>query len=144
MTAKEMYLEAMRLNDSGDHEGFLALQADDAEWHVPGAEIHGKEELRGWLQPFWQGFSSYRHDLDRVVENGNTVWAEGTWSGVNDGPLVTPDGEAPPTGRSVSFRFGMSVTGDLEAGLATSVNVYFDQLEFLTQLGLIPEPAPAS
>jgi ketosteroid isomerase-like protein len=144
MTAKELYLEAMRRTDAHDHEGFLAMQADDAEWRVPGAEIHGKEELRAWMQPFWQGFSSYRHDLERVVESGNTVWAEGTWSGVNDGPLVTPDGEAPPTGRSVSFRFGMSVTGDLEAGLATSVNVYFDQLDFLMQLGLIPEPAQAS
>jgi ketosteroid isomerase-like protein len=140
----DMYLEAMRRTDARDIEGFLAMQADDAEWRVPGAELHGKEELRAWLEPFVKGFSSYRHDIERVVENGNTVWAEGTFNGVNDGPLMTPDGgEAPPTGRPVRFRFGMSVTGDLDAGLASEVHIYFDQLEFLSQLGLIPEPAPA-
>jgi ketosteroid isomerase-like protein len=141
MTPKELYLEAMRRSDAGDHEGFLALQAPDAHWVVPGAEIHGHEELRGWLQPFWQGFSSYRHDLSRVIESGDTVWAEGVWSGMNDGPLVTPGGEAPATGRQVTFRFGMSVVIDAEAGHATAVSLYFDQLDFLGQLGMIPEGA---
>ena len=143
MTPKEMFLEAMRRNDAGDHEAFLAMQADDAVWRVPGAELHGKEELRGWLHPFWQGFSSYRHEFSRVVEAGDdVVWAEGTFSGVNDGPLVMPDGgEAPPTGRPVSFRFGMSIVGDYEAEQAKEINIYFDQLEFLAQLGLVPEPA---
>jgi ketosteroid isomerase-like protein len=144
MTPKEMFLEAMRINDGGDHEGFLARQAPDAHWTVPGAELHGRDELRGWLGQFWQSFSSYRHDLSRVEEVGSTVFAEGTWTGVNDGPLAMPDGtEVPATGRTVSFRFGMSVDGDVEAQQATAVRIYFDQLDFLGQLGLIPEPAGA-
>jgi steroid delta-isomerase-like uncharacterized protein len=143
MTAKELYLEAMRRTDAHDFEGFLALQADDAVWRVPGVEITGKDELRGWLQQFWVGFPTYRHDLTRVVESEGVVWAEGTWTGVNDGPLLSPDGEAPPTGKTVSFRFGMSVAIDIEAGHATTVELYYDQLEFLMQLGLIPEQAAA-
>ncbi|MEA2469930.1 MAG: hypothetical protein QOE38_929 [Thermoleophilaceae bacterium] len=141
MTAKELFLEAMRRTDAGNHEGFLALQADDAEWRVPGAEVNGKEELLGWMQPFWQGFSNYRHDFVRVVQNDSVVFAEGTWTGVNDGPLITPDGEAPSTGRTVSFRFAIAVTVDEVVGQATAVNLYFDQLEFLGQLGLVPEMA---
>jgi uncharacterized protein (TIGR02246 family) len=141
MSAKELFLEAMRRTDAGDHEGFLALQAPDASWVVPGGAPHGHEELRAWMQPFWQGFSNYRHELTRVAENDDVVFAEGTWTGVNDGPLVMPDGEAPATGRTVSFRFAIAVTVDVDAGHATSVNLYFDQLEFLAQLGLVPEPA---
>jgi hypothetical protein len=69
------------------------------------------------------------------------VFAEGTWTGLNDGPLVMPDGEAPATGRTVSFRFAIAVTVDEDAAHATGLNLYFDQLEFLAQLGLVPEPA---
>jgi ketosteroid isomerase-like protein len=141
MTPKELYLEAMRRTDAGDIEGFLELQADDAQWNVPGAQPRGKDQVREWLGPFYTGFSSYRHDLTRVFEQGNVVWAEGVWTGTNDGPLVTPDGEAPATGRTVAFPFGMSVTIDEALGQATEVNVYFDQLGFLAQLGLIPEGA---
>jgi ketosteroid isomerase-like protein len=145
MSAKDLYLEAIRRTDAGDQEGFLALQAPDAQWVVPGAELRGHEELRGWLQPFWQGFSSFRHDITRVIESGDTVWAEGYWSGVNDGPLVMPDGgESPPTGKSVRFRFGMSVTADVATGQATELSLYCAQLDFLMQLGLVPEPAPAA
>jgi len=56
MTAKEIFYEAMRRTDAGDQEGFLEMFADDCHWVVPGAEFGSKEELRGWLTPFWQGF----------------------------------------------------------------------------------------
>jgi ketosteroid isomerase-like protein len=144
MTPKELFLEACRRTDAGDHEGFLAMQAPDSHWTVPGAELYGRDQLREWMQPFWQGFSNYLHTFTQVIESGDTVWAEGDWSGVNDGPLLSPDGEAPPTGKSVSFRFGMSVTGDWETGMANTVHLYYDQLDFLMQLGLAPEPATAS
>jgi ketosteroid isomerase-like protein len=144
MNGKDLYLEAMRRTDARDIEGFLELQGDDVTWRVPGAELHGREEVHGWLEPFVRGFSSYRHELSRVVEVDGMVWSEGTFNGVNDGPLVMPDGEMPATGRPVTFRFGMSVAMDEAAGQAAEVNVYFDQLEFLGQLGLVPDPATAA
>jgi predicted ester cyclase len=144
MTPKELYLEAMRRTDAQEYEGFMAMQADDAEWIVPGAELRGHEQILSFVQPFWKGFSQYRHDIAEVVESGNRVHAEGVWTGIHDGPLPTPDGsEVPPTGREVSFRFAMSLEIDPERQQATSVHIYFDQLEFLGQLGLVPEPAQA-
>jgi hypothetical protein len=50
-----------------------------------------------------------------------------------------PDGEVPPTGRNVSFRFAMAATRDPNGQQARSVNLYFDNLEFLGQLGVLPE-----
>jgi ketosteroid isomerase-like protein len=145
MTPKELYLEAMRRTDARELEGFLALQAEDAEWIVPGAELHGRDQVRGFTQPFWSGFSRYRHDIADVVESGNRVYAEGVWTGTHDGPLPIPDGsEVPPTGREVSFRFAMSLEIDPERQQATSVHIYFDQLEFLAGLGLVPQPAAAA
>jgi hypothetical protein len=121
------------------------MQADDAVWQVPGATLRGKDELRGWLQPFWQAFSTSRHELARVYEVGpDCVMAEGVFTGAHDGPLPMPDGtELPPTGKTVAFRFAMSITREPGAEVANAVDVYFDQLEFLGQLGLLPAPAAA-
>jgi ketosteroid isomerase-like protein len=144
MTPTELFLEAMRRNDGGDHEGFLAMQAPDAVWMVPGAELRGIDEIRGWLEAFWGAFSTFRHDMRNVVENGDLIFAEGVWTGVNDGPLQTPAGEMPATGREVSFPFAMVLEGDTERGQAQTARIYFDQLAFLGQLGLLPEPAAAA
>jgi hypothetical protein len=143
MTPKELFLEAMRRQDSGDHEGFLAMQTEDCEWVVPGAELHGRDAVREWTRPFDEAFSSSRHECASVEAIGETVYSEGIWRGVNDGPLPTPQGEVPATGREVALRFAVVVRGDLERGQARSVHLYFDQLEFLGQLGLIPETAAA-
>jgi ketosteroid isomerase-like protein len=140
MTAKEIFYEAMRRTDAGDQEGFLEMFADDCHWVVPGAEFGSKEELRGWLTPFWQGFSTFRHDIHRAVsDTEDEVFAEGTWTGTHDGVIPMPDGEVPPTGRDVSFRFAIVATRDPNGEQARSVNLYFDNLEFLGQLGVLPE-----
>jgi ketosteroid isomerase-like protein len=140
MTAKELYTEAMRRTDSGDQDGFLALMADDAHWLVPGAELRGKEQLRQWITPFWQGFSSFRHDLERTVaESDDVVFGEGTWTGTNDGTIPMPEGELPATGRTVSFRFALAGTRAADGEHIGGVHLYFDQLEFLGQLGVLPE-----
>jgi uncharacterized protein (TIGR02246 family) len=138
MTARELYLEAMRRTDSGDREGFLSLFAEDCHWLVPGAELQGKDQLREWIQPFWQGFSSFRHDLERTIsETDDVVFGEGTWTGTNDGTLVMPDGELPATGRTVSFRFAIAGTRSADGEHIQGVNLYFDNLEFLGQLGVL-------
>jgi hypothetical protein len=144
MTAKELFVEAMRRSDANDQEGFLALQAPDCTWITPNAQPHGREELQGWLAPWYAGFPVHRrHELVRVDEAGGTVYAEGVFHGVNEGALETPEGTLPATGRQLHMRFSIAVDVDHEAGCATEVRLYFDQLDFLGQLGLLPEPAQA-
>jgi hypothetical protein len=144
MTAKELFLEAMRRTDAGDEDGFVALQAPDCTWITPNAELNGRDELRAWLAPWWAGFpTERRHELTRVVELDDTVYAEGVFHGVNGGAMETPEGILPATGRPLAMRFAIVVDGDVVAGHATAVHLYFDQLGFLGQLGLLPEPAAA-
>jgi ketosteroid isomerase-like protein len=47
--------------------------------------------------------------------------------------------EIPATGKSLDFRF--SAIFQVENGKITSIRLYYDQLEILTQLGLAPAPA---
>src|SRR4051812_10014248 len=96
MTAKELFVEAMRRTDAGDEDGFIALQAPDCIWITPNAEVPGHAEWRGWPAPGWAGFPTERHHgLTRLVELDGTVYCEGVFHGVNDGPMQTPDGELP-------------------------------------------------
>src|SRR4051794_4206688 len=86
MTAKELFLEAMRRTDAGDIDGFVALQAPDCVWRTPDGEVHGHEELRAWLGTWVAGFpDERRHALERVEQHGSTVIAEGVFHGVNAG-----------------------------------------------------------
>ena len=86
-------------------------------------------------------FPGSHHEIDLLAGSGDLVVAEGVWTGIHQGPLLTPQGAIPATGRSVAVRFvvTMRASGDLIA----SVHAYFDQMAFLAQLGLQPEPQPA-
>jgi ketosteroid isomerase-like protein len=142
MTATELFREALRRTDAGDLEGFVALQAPDCTWVTPSGRISGHAEIQAWLGPWKAGFpDGYRHDLDHVAELDGTVYAEGVFHGVNAGPMETPEGVLPATGRPVAMRFAIHVAVGDE--LIAGVRLYFDQLEFLGQLGLLPAPAAA-
>jgi ketosteroid isomerase-like protein len=145
MTMKELFVEAMRRTDAEDYEGFLALQHEDAIWTVPGAELHGPAEYRSWLEGFWHGFSESRHALEHLYEDGeDRVICEGVWSGRNDGPLTLPDGsQVPATGREAAFRFAIVVEREPGAEVAKRIRLYFDPMELLGALGLVPDVAAA-
>ena len=143
MTAKDLFMEAMRRTDAEDYDGFLELQAPDVDWRMPGADLHGRDQVRENMQGFWQGFSDGRHVIDGITSDGDTVYAEGVWHARNDHDLPTPEGTVPATGRTVALRFAIIVAIDVAAGYATSVRLYFDQLDFLGQLGLLPQAAAA-
>jgi ketosteroid isomerase-like protein len=76
-----------------------------------------------------------------VAELDGTVYADGVFRGVNEGPMETPEGVLPATGRPLAMRFAIHL--EVENELIARVRLYFDQLEFLGQLGLLPEPAAA-
>jgi hypothetical protein len=103
--------------------------------------VQGRDVIRESMQPWWQGFSSYRHDILRLTEDDDTVYAEGVRTGTNDGSMATPDGVLAPTGRTVELHFRDRGHGRRPGPAGASVHVYFDQLEFLGGLGLLPEPA---
>jgi hypothetical protein len=81
------------------------------------------------------GWASLRPTELEVVRRA----AEGlTLSRHAHGRLTPPNGESiPPTGRQISVA-GMDIETWDEDGLIAGDRAYFDQLQFLTQLGLGP------
>jgi len=142
--ALELLKDGFRKMDADDVDGFVAMQAADCEWSTPDGLLEGPEAVREYVQRWHDGFPGGVHTIERSYECGeSTVVAEGTWRGTHTGALQTPAGPVPATGRDVSLRFCVVVEGDLAAREAKRVSLHMDQLSFLAQLGLIPEPAQA-
>jgi predicted ester cyclase len=143
-TALQLLTKAFDRIDSGDVEGFLALQAADCEWVTPAGVLHGREAVQAYVGAWHEGFPVGKHEIERAYEVGaDTICVEGCWYGTHTGTLPTPAGDVPATGRDVQLPFALIVAGDLDAGQARRVAIYHDQLAFMTQLGLVPEPASA-
>lgn len=109
--------------------------APDARMAAPGgAEPQGRDAVLDFLRVFHRAFSDGRLELITRLEDGDRAAVEGVFDGTHDGPLASPGGDVPPTGRSIRFRWAAlyEVDGDRLA----SEHLFFDQADFLAQLGL--------
>lgn len=58
--------------------------------------------------------------------------------GTNTGPLMSPMGQVPPTGRRLEQRYG--IVHQFRNGKIASLHFFYDRLSLLQQLGLIGAP----
>jgi ketosteroid isomerase-like protein len=140
MDPSELVREAFRGLDEPGGRPFLELLADDAEMVTPLGTFQGRETITPFIQGMHAAFSDWLHEVD-VQAAGNLVVAEGTWNATHSGPLRSPQGEVGATHRRVSVPFVGVVR--VRDGRIESIHNYFDQMGFLSQLGLVPEQAPA-
>ena len=86
---------------------------------------------------YFLAYSDLQEETVRIVDMGDGwVLAEIVFVGTNDGPYFG----VPATGNSMEVR-GAWIGHYDEDGLATKMNVYWDHLTTLTQLGLFPPPS---
>ncbi len=121
---------------SQDFEALSGMYAAEAVAITPDqGEIRGREQIVRYLKEFVGAFPDLRFESLHAHESGNTAIDEGFVVGTHTQPLPTPDGESiPPTGRQIRVRSVDVAT--VEEGAVTSHRFYFDQMEFLGQLGL--------
>jgi len=139
--SKELARRMLELTDRHDWAGREALMTQDCEFVTPIGAAKGPAASTAYSTPFTVAFSGDRHEIEVLASAGDLVVAEGHWGATHTGTLSTPDGDIPATGKSVRLPFVVVVrtAGDL----VSSVHVYFDQLAFLAQLGLLPQPQAA-
>ena len=71
------------------------------------------------------------------------VVQEGIFSGTHTGDLMTPGGDViPATGRSLKASY--ADVFEIDGDHITSERLYYDQVELLIQLGLMPAPAASA
>jgi ketosteroid isomerase-like protein len=122
-----------------DLEAAANLYAPDAVMATADqGELRGREQIIGYLKQFNDAFPDNRYEPAYAHESGDTAIDEGYFVGTNTAPLPLPTGEElPATGKQVRVRACDIAT--VQNGVITSHRFYFDQMDFLGQLGLLPD-----
>ena len=126
--------------NKGDVDAATAEMADDIDNMFPGAgKVPGKDGFKMFTAPFFKAFPDAKIRIVNQAESGDTVITEGVYTGTHTGPLASPQGEVPPTGRKIDLHF--CDIFEVNGGKAVAHRLYFDNGEFMSQLGLMPAGA---
>ncbi len=124
--------------DNQDMNALVQLYAEDAVMFMPGeAEpVRGRKAIAENQTTFLRAMPDLTLKFTTILIQGNHIAFEGIFTGTFTGPLASPEGDIPPTGRSV--KAGFAFIGKVNAdGLIAEDRTYFDNLDFMKQLGLI-------
>jgi steroid delta-isomerase-like uncharacterized protein len=113
----------------------LELVAEDVEAVlVPFGQIfHGRDGFTTFMQG---AFPDIRISVTNQVATDDQVVSEFTARGTQTGPLQTPAGAIPPTGRGVDFI--VCEVMRVKNGRIASLHNYQDAASIMRQLGLVP------
>ena len=120
-----------------NHDSDADPWAADAELVAPGGQVSGRAEVITFLGGFYVAFPDLRLEVKRLLTDGPAAAAEGTLVGTHDGVLHTPNGDVAPTGRAIELPWAAVYT--TEGDTLKSEHLFFDQMAFLGQLGLLPD-----
>jgi ketosteroid isomerase-like protein len=127
---------------AGDLDTLREVYASDVVATTPDAgTLHGIDALIEWNRAFVDAFSDRDYHSERALETQECAIDQGEFIGTHTGPLQLPDGQSvPPTGKQARLRsVDIATVAD---GKIVRHDFYFDQLDMLTQLGLMEAVAP--
>ena len=141
--ARQVAADVVAAFNAHDEERIRESYTEDAIYEAPG-ELHveGREAIHQYTMAWLNAFPDANVTIHDELVDGDWVANRFTFSGTQTGTLVGPAGEIPATGRRVDGR-GVQILR-AQNGKVAEFHLYFDQVQLLTQLGLMPEPAAAS
>jgi steroid delta-isomerase-like uncharacterized protein len=125
----------------GDVAELNRVASPDIEFKDSMQGARGIDELKPYLGTWATAFPDGRIQIKNVIESGDQAAGELVYRGTHTGPMTGPQGEIPPTGKSVELLGSGWIT--VRGGKIASFHGYFDTMAMMVQLGLMPAPAPA-
>ena len=125
-----------------DESRIRELNGENAVLEAPGdVHVRGREAATQYAMGWLNAFPDARLTVSNELVSGSWVTQEFTFEGTHEGTLSGPGGDIPATNRRLNGR-GVQIFR-VENDTVVDTRLYFDQVQVLTQLGLMPEPAPA-
>jgi steroid delta-isomerase-like uncharacterized protein len=126
--------------NSHDERALLALHADNIKFEAPGGfKAHSAKDATeyamNWLKAYPNGKMTVRNEIVSAPWIVQEIVLEGTQTG----PFESPTGTIQPTHKKIVSK-AIHVF-KIENGKLSEARVYFDMLETMSQLGLVPTPA---
>jgi len=128
------FIEAI---NARDYDALDDILAEDFHRHSvasPAANATNREEMKAFLQSEAVTFPDNKVTVEMMVAEGDLVALYNTLSATMEGPM----GDIPPTGASIEAPFMGFIR--IENGLIAEMWVEWDNVYFLSQLGLFPPP----
>ncbi|HMO00594.1 MAG TPA: ester cyclase [Miltoncostaeaceae bacterium] len=136
-SAGALAVRGIELFNAADWGGLRELCAADVVYTETGTS----RRLEGMdaCDAAWHAWRTAMPDLTgtvlRTLEDGDVAAIEIRWVGTQTGPLPTPDGEIPPTGRRIEVLSTQWVTA--RDGHTAVIDHHLDLLGMLGQLGVL-------
>ncbi|WP_405769242.1 ester cyclase [Streptomyces sp. NBC_01538] len=123
---------------SADLKAIAELYAPDAVAVTPDGAIHGRDNIVDYWRQMTDAVPDGTYESVHAYEIGDTAVDEGFFTGRNTGPIGLPSGDhLPATQKEIRIR-GVDLA-TVRDGRIVDYRLYFDQMEFLGQLGLLPD-----
>ena len=133
--------EYVKAWNSHDGRKVAAFMTPDAVYADPpiGARNQGRDAIAAWADSIVPTFSSdYTFESVSFIQSGDRYAGEWIVRGTHDGSSP----EMPATGRQFAIH-GVSI-GELEDGQIRVITEYWNMVEFLVQIGVMPAPEGAA
>jgi steroid delta-isomerase-like uncharacterized protein len=134
MTAREAAERLLGAFNDGDWGAFRAGVADDVVYVESGTgrRIEGAEAYVALCQGWRGALPDVRGTVLRSLSDDGVVAQEVVWLGTHDGPLPTPNGDIPATGRPVSIEATLWV--EARDDLVLEVHHHLDVMALMAQI----------
>ncbi|MEF8915296.1 ester cyclase [Natronomonas sp.] len=132
--AERLVTEYVRIWNEREFSELDDVVAESFTFTSPTAgTIEGQENVKAYADAVVKGFSDFEVTVHEMLSSDHLVMAESTLSGTHDGEF---DG-IPPTQETFDVQDMAKFV--VEDGLLKEERTYFDQQDFLGQLGLLDE-----
>jgi steroid delta-isomerase-like uncharacterized protein len=121
--------------NTGNWDEMRAMFASDARYDELGTqrEVEGPEKIielfKGWKTAFPDAVGT----VTSAIASGNNAALEVTWKGTHTGPLETPEGTLPASGKRQETSAAIFLT--FEGDKIKESHHYFDSTTLLKQIG---------
>ncbi|MBI4261530.1 MAG: ester cyclase [Actinobacteria bacterium] len=136
--AREVAERYFDVSTGGDVGAISELLTEDCDFVTPVGSVPAAG-VPAYLAAFVEALPDAAVEVETWVESADVVVAEGRYRGTHTGDLAGPQGTIPPTGRSIDIPFADVFR--VRDGKVAAQHVYWDQMAFMAQLGLMPEQA---
>lgn len=141
--ARQVGAQFVEAFNAHDESRMRELNAEDAVFEAPGdVRLEGREPTTEYAMAWLRAFPDARLTVNNELVAGDWVVQEFTFEGTHEETLASPSGEIPATHKHLTGR-GVQILR-VEGDTVADTRLYFDQVQVMTQLGLMPEPAAAT
>lgn len=123
-----------------DERALLSLHADNIKFNAPGGfKATNAKDATAFAMTWLKAFPDGKMNVRSEIVSEPWIVQEIVMEGTNTAPLESPKGTVPATYKKL-VGYGVQIL-KIESGKIAEARIYFDQLDQMTQLGLIPTPA---